>query len=298
MQAQEPQLLQTGPVANASFNYPSGITSDGTNLYVADMHNHKIRKIVISSGAVTTLAGSGSATFADGTGTSASFKYPDHLTTDGTNLYVADQQNHKIRKIVIFTGVVTTLAGSGSVGSADGTGTSASFNYPRGITIDGTNLYVSDNTNHKIRKIVISTGEVTTFAGSAAGSTTSGSTNGTGTTARFKYPYGITSDGTNLYVADADNHKIRKIVLSTRVVTTLAGSGSEGSADGTTSASFTLPYGITVFGTNLYVAERSNKIRKIALRISETADIGLTNLDNDLRCDCQCCKQQYCRRYS
>ena len=103
---------------------------------------------------VTTLAGTGSSGSANGTGTSASFNTPTQVTTDGTNLYVVDFSNHLIRKIVISTGVVTTVAGTGSSGSADNTtGTSASFNGPVGITTDGTNLYVGDSSNHLIRKI-------------------------------------------------------------------------------------------------------------------------------------------------
>ncbi len=196
-----------GTGTSASFNYPQGITTDGTNLYVADYSNHLIRKIVISTGAVTTLAGTGSSGSANGTGTSASFNYPQGITTDGTNLYVAERVNHLIRKIVISTGAVTTLAGTGSTGSANGTGTSASFSFPRGITTDGTNLYVADSGNHLIRQIVISTGAVTTLAGTGS----SGSANGTGTSASFNYPQGITTDGTNLYVADYGNNLIRKI---------------------------------------------------------------------------------------
>ena len=106
-----------------------------------------------TSGAVTTLAGTGSSGSANGTGTSASFNCPTGITTDGTNLYLADYNNHLIRKIVISTGAVTTVAGTGSSGSANGTGTSASFNFPYGITTDGTNLYVVDTSNHLIRKI-------------------------------------------------------------------------------------------------------------------------------------------------
>ena len=119
---------------------------------------------------------------------------------------MADSVNDLIRKIIISTGVVTTLAGTGSSGSTNGTGTSASFNEPWGITTDGTNLYVAGNSNHLIRKIVISTGVVTTLAGSS-----DGSANWTGTSASFNYPKGITTDGTNLYVADSGNHLIRKI---------------------------------------------------------------------------------------
>jgi len=166
--------------------------------------NHRIRKIVISTGVVTTLAGSSQGS-TDATGTSASFYFPMGITTDGTNLYVADLINNRIRKIVITTGVVTTLAGS-SQGSTDATGTSARLYYPRAITTDGTNLYVADTNNHNIRKIVISTGVVTTLAGSTAGST-----DATGTSAKFSNPREITTDGTNLYVTDTLNHRIRKI---------------------------------------------------------------------------------------
>ena len=101
----------------------------------------------------TTLAGTGSSGSENGTGTSANFNLPYGITTDGTNLYVADTSNHLIRKIVISTGAVTTVAGTGSSGSANGTGTSASFNKPFGITTDGTNLYVADDNTHLIRKI-------------------------------------------------------------------------------------------------------------------------------------------------
>ena len=105
------------------------------------------------STAVTTVAGTGSSGSANGTGTSASFNQPSGITTDGTNLYVTETSNHLIRKIVISTGVVTTVAGAASFGSANGTGTSASFNQPSEITTDGINLYVADLGNHLIRQI-------------------------------------------------------------------------------------------------------------------------------------------------
>jgi sugar lactone lactonase YvrE len=244
---------------SASFNSPYDITTDGTNLYVADLTNHRIRKIVIDNGTVTTLAGSSSGS-TDATGTSASFNGPLGITTDGTNLYVVNYISHRIRKIVIDNGTVTTLAGSSS-GSTDATGTSASFNGPRGITTDGTNLYVADYSNHRIRKIVIDNGIVTTLAGQSD----NGSTDATGTSASFNRPEGITTDGTNLYVADYANNRIRKIVIDNGTVTTLAGSSS-GFADNATgtSAKFRGPVGITTDGTNLYVADANNhRIRKI-----------------------------------
>ena len=244
----------------ATFNLPYDGTVDNGNLYVTDFGNHLIRKIVISSGVVTTLAGTGSSGSADGTGTAASFYSPGGITSDGTNLFVAGINNHIIRKIVISSGVVTTFAGTGSTGSSDGTGTAASFNFPFGITNDGTNLFVVDAQNHLIRKIVISSGVVTTFAGTGS----RGSADGTGTAASFNAP-GITNDGTNLFVADRRNNTIRKVVISTGVVTTFAGTGSAGSADGTgTAASFNNPQSITHDGTSLFVMDLSNHtIRKI-----------------------------------
>jgi sugar lactone lactonase YvrE len=158
----------------------------------------------------------------DSTSSSAgTFNNPSGIYTDGTYLYVADTGNNSIRRVVISTGVATVFAGNtaGTAGTTDGTGTAAFFNAPSGITSDGTNLYVADKGNNSIRKIVIATGVVTTFAGSTTGAP--GFTDGTGTAALFRSPAGITSDGTSLYVSDASNNSIRKIVISTTVVTTI-----------------------------------------------------------------------------
>ncbi len=250
----------------ARFKSPKGITTDGTNLYVADTSNHVIRQIVISTqAAVTTLAGTaGSHGSTDGNGTAARFKSPYGITTDGTNLYVTDSYYHLIRQIVIDNGSVTTLAGTaGDNGSTNGTGTSASFYSPLGITTDGTNLYVADSSNHLIRQIVISTKAVTTLAGGGSGY----ATDGTGTAASFYGPTGITTDGTNLYVADRTSSLIRRIVISTGEVTTLAGSSSGGGSainGNGTAARFRVPTGITTDGIVLYVIEKGNHmIRKI-----------------------------------
>ena len=217
--------------------------------------------------AVTTLAGTAAASGStDGTGEAARFNLPGGITTDGTNLYVADSFNNTIRKVVIATGVVTTLAGSpGSSGSTDGTGAAARFDHPFGITTDGTNLYVTDDSNCTIRKVVIDTGVVTTVAGTVL---SRGSTDGTGAAARFNLPGGITTDGTNLFVADTANNTIRQVVIATGMVTTVAGTASsQGSADGTGAAArFLYPYGITTDGTNLYVADSGNyTIRKVVI---------------------------------
>ncbi len=247
----------------------SGITTDGADLYVTGGFGpdamggycNEIRKIEIATGVVTTLAGSSLKGYADGTGADARFDDPEGITTDGKNLYVADEYNNAIRKIVIATGAVTTLAGSPSWGHADGRGAEARFAVPRGITTDGTNLYVTEALYNDVRRISLATGVVTTLAGSGAG----GHADGKGTQASFYFPEGITTDGTNLYVADSFNNEIRKIVISTGVVTTLAGSPKGGGADGTAAAAgFTGPLGITTDGTSLYVTDSgNNEIREI-----------------------------------
>ena len=249
----------------ARFFDPVGVTTDGTNLFVADTGNHTIRKLVIATGVVTTLAGTaGTSGSTDGTGTAAKFSDPIGITTDGTYLYVTETGNHTIRKVEIATGVVSTVAGTaGTSGSADGTGTAATFYTPYGISTDGTNLYVADSYNCTIRKIVIATGVVTTIAGTAG---TTGSADGTGTSATFNVPFGMAADAENLYIVDAYNHTVRKLVKATGVVSTIVGTaGTYGSADGSgTTATFNTPTGIATDGSVLYISDFQNSIiRKI-----------------------------------
>ena len=264
-----------GAAASATFNRPFEVTTDGTNLYVADQLGNTIRQIVIATGVVSTLAGSGTAGAADGTGTAATFNAPYGITTDGTNLYVTDSGNFKIRKIVIATGVVSSFTGTAntamSSGATDGAAALAMFSFALGITTDGTNLYVGDAVNYKIRKIVIATGVVSSLTGTANTASSSGSADGSAATATFNTPNGLTTDGTNLFVTDEVNNKIRKVVIATGVVSSLTGTAnsavSSGSADGAAaSASFYNPIGITTDGTNLYVTDYTNeKIRKIVI---------------------------------
>jgi uncharacterized protein YjdB len=211
-----------GTGASASFHQPIGITTDGTNLYVTDNNGTTIRQVVIATGEVTTLAGSGNDAEVDGTGIAASFSDARGITTDGTNLYVVDGDGCTIRKIVIATGMVTTLAGSGNSAEEDGTGAAASFKQPTGITTDGTNLYVTDFGGNTIRQIVIATGAVTTLTGSG----NLAEVDGTGTMASFKYPIDITTDGPNLYVVDYLGNAIRKIAIASRSVTTISSAPS------------------------------------------------------------------------
>jgi sugar lactone lactonase YvrE len=151
-----------------------------------------------------------------------------------------------------------------SSGSADGTGTDAEFNLLKGITIADENIYVTDTSNTTIRKIVISSGAVTTFAGIVDSSL--GDEDGIGTEASFAYPTGITSDGSNLYVVDSSSNTVRKIVIATREVTTIAGTAPRfGHVDDTAEAArFDFPVSITTDGKSLYISDKDNNaIRKI-----------------------------------
>jgi len=247
-----------GPAAQ--FYYPQGMCYDGNgNLFVSDVVNQKIRKIVIATSNVTTFAGSGAIGFSNAVGTLASFNYPQYIAYDGIgSLFVTDNNNRLIRRINTTTSNVTSFAG-GTNGSNDGVGLAASFNWLQGICSDSTgeNLYVTDASNNNIRRINIATSNVTTIAGT----TTPGSNDGIGAAARFTSPYDITADSLgNLYVADSGNNKIRKIVLSTSNVTTLAGTGGTTFADGVaSSATFNNPQGITLNSLGqIFVTDRAN----------------------------------------
>ncbi len=253
-------------VAQAFFPFPTCIVVDNAgNLYVGDAQANTIQKIN-ASGQVGLLAGtSGTAGSADGTGAAARFNQPGGLALPGSGVViVADTANATLRSIT-SAGVVTTLAGSaGNRGSVDGAGSTATFSGLTGLAVDSSGtVFVAGAMNDLIRKVT-SSGAVSTLAGSAG---VTGSTDGTGSAARFNFPTGAAvDDAGNIYVADTTNNLIRK-VTSGGVVTTLAGVfGVTGSTDGTgNQALFNHPGGLTIgaFGA-LYLTDTGNStIRKI-----------------------------------
>lgn len=215
---------------------------------------------------VSTLAGSGVAGFMNGTGINAQFNYPGSIAVDASgNVYTVDNTNPRVRKIT-SSGVVTTLAGNGTTGFADGSAINAMFYNPNGIAVDTSgNVYVADTYNQRIRKIT-SSGVVSTLAGSGPTGALCGYTDGAGTIARFCGPYGIEVDNSgNVYVSDTGNNVIRKIT-SAGVVSTLAGTSASGYVDGAgTVAQFNGLGGVTVdsAGTVYAADQTNNRIRQI-----------------------------------
>jgi len=239
-----------GPAPLAAFSFPSELTVDANrNVYVADYGNHLIRKIS-SEGAVTTIKGN------------CKFNGPSGIALKGDgSVYVADLFNNQIK--VIKEGLVSTVAGVGNQGFANGPADKALFNRPSSIAFNSKgNLYVADQHNHRIRMITPE-GLVSTVAGSGS----EGCEDGVAHRASFYGPAGIAIDGEdNLFVADRHNHRIRKIISRTGTVITFAGY-LQGFADGSgTNASFHNPSGLAVdTDGNLYVADLKNHaIRKIS----------------------------------
>ncbi len=272
-----------GTATAASLISSADVGVDGSgNLYIADTGNNRIRKVNATTGIISILAGNGRADFSgDGSiATAASLKSPTRVAIDGAgNLYIADYENHRIRKVDAATGLITTVAGNGIGGfSGDGgTATAAELASPSGVAIDGVgNLYIADTNNHRIRKVDATSGLISTVAGTGATGFTSGSFSGDGgaaTAANLNYPADITVDvAGNLYIADTNNFRIRKVDVTTGLISTMVGDGNQGfSGDGgaATAASLDSPTSVVIDGAgNLYIADTGNhRIRKVDVTI-------------------------------
>ena len=264
-----------GPAINATFWSPVNIAVDSNdNLYIADYSNHRIRKIIAATGIITTIAGTGTAGFSGdgGSAINAQLDSPYSIAVNiNGDIYIGDA-THRIRKIIAATGVITTIAGTGTFGfSGDGgPATRAEIGIAHSIAIDSSgDIYFSSAENSRVRKIIAATGIITTVAGSGFSSGSSGD-GGVATNAQLYIPTSIVFDGEgNLFIADEGNHRIRMVSTATGIITTVAGTGTPGfSGDGGLAqfAQLKSPTGLSSAPnkTQLYVADAGNvRIRSL-----------------------------------
>ena len=284
-----------GPATSAEIDavFREAIDSAG-NIYTAEYGDNRIRKISAATGVITTVAGNGTAGFAGdgGLATNAELKGPQGVTVDSAgNLYIADYLNFRIRKVDVATGIITTVAGSGSgVYSGDGgPATSAGLVAPGEVYVDSVgNLYITDYNGCRIRKVAAGTGIITTVAGN--GTVGYAGDGGPATSAELQYPGGVGIDSAgNLYIADQRNDRIRKVSAATGIITTIAGTGTQGfSGDGGPATSAELYYPGTIAidsADNLYFSDQfNNRIRKINAGtgvISTIAGVGPATYSGD-----------------
>jgi sugar lactone lactonase YvrE len=273
-----------GPATEARLNLPGDVAVDGSgNVYIADTYNHRIRQVITSTHAITTVAGTGAAGYSgdNGPAAEAELRNPAAVAVDGMgNLYIADANNNRIRNVLAATGIITTVAGSGPIGHAaggfsgdGGPAANAQLNYPVGVAVDSMgNVYVADAYNHRIRQIRAVSGVITTVVGSGPVGPDNGEFGGDGgpaTEARLNFPVDVSVDASgNLYVADTGNHRVRMVLAATGVITTIAGTGVPGyGGDGgpAVEAALNLPAGIEVDGAgHVYIADQDNhRVRRV-----------------------------------
>ncbi len=277
-----------GQASTAGVYEPRGVAVDSSgNVYIADSHNYRVRKVTVSTGVISTVAGSGTPGYTgdNGSATLAELRYPVSVALDSTgNLYIADLGASVIRKVT--GGMISTLAGTGTAGFGGDTGpaSSALLDQPNGITLDAAgDLYIADYLNDRIREIA--GGLINTVAGDSIGGSLGDS--GSALIAELNDPVGVAVDSAgNVYISDEANNRIRKV--SNGVITTFAGNGKAGYVDNVTASTGELndPLGIAVDSSgNLYIADHdNNRVRKVTVAsgiINTVAGTGTQGSDGD-----------------
>ncbi len=261
--------LETGTPTNVLLNFPNSVTRGGTEnaIYFSDKANNRIRKLDVSNNLIETIGGGGDLVENDISATSARLSFPLGLKTKGDELYFCDSLNHQVRKIDLNTGMIANVAGNFSFGdSGDGGAASAArLDTPHDIVFDAeeNNLYIADTFNHKIRKVDLATGNISTVAGN--GTAGYSGDNGPAIQAQLNNPTGIdiNSEG-HLFIADSENKVIRRIDLVSGEITTIAG-GGDSSSNLAINSSFGLPFALAIdFKDDIYVVDTiDNQIKVI-----------------------------------
>jgi sugar lactone lactonase YvrE len=264
-----------GIATAAQLSYPWGVAVNTTgDLLITDNQNHRIRRIDANTGIITTVAGTGQPGFSGegGLASSAMLSSPFGIAVDPVgNLIIADTGNYRIRKVDAKTGIITTVAGTGTSGFSgdNGPATAASFAFPFQITLDAAgNIFVSDTFNQRIRKISAGNGTISTIAGS--GQSDFSGDGGLATAAALSNPVGVAVDAKgNVFIADQSNNRIRQVAADTKIISTIAGTQKAGfSGDGglSTAAQLVLPNSVLVDASgNLLVGDAGNhRVRTIS----------------------------------
>ena len=279
-----------GPATSAGLNFPVGLALDANgNLFIADLNNNRIRRVDVNTHVITTVAGSEDPFIGDyagdgGLATLARLNQPYAVAVDANgNLFISDSANNVIRRVDASTQIITTYAGNGlpgTPGAANGDGgpaTSAQFNQPFGIAVDGNaNLFIADSNDSVVRRVDGQTQIITTFAGSPAKQGTFSGDGGAATAAGMSTVIGVFMDTTgNLYISDTGNERVRFVDNSANhIISTIAGNGTLcanpatacGDGAAATSASLNHPAGVFLDNNgNLLISDSGNqRIRIVA----------------------------------
>jgi trimeric autotransporter adhesin len=268
-----------GAATSAELDLPYGLAVDTAgNIYIADTYNNRIRKVTATTGDISTVAGDGIAGYSGdgGTATSAELDLPCGVAVDTAgNIYIADTYNSVIRKVTASTGIIYSVAGD--------------LSYPDGVAVDSaSNIYIADSGNNRVRELTATTGIVSTVAGDGvAGYSGDG---GAATSAELNDPRGVAvNTAGNIYIADTDNNRIRKVTVSTDIISTVVGDGTagfSGNGGAATSAELNEPWGVAVNTAGaIYIADfANNRIRKVTAStgiISTLAGDGTAGYSGD-----------------
>jgi len=276
-----------GPALRAEISDPTQIAVDSAgNIYIADYFNDRIREVIAATGVMATIAGGGSGGDG-GLAVNASLNYPNGVALDSAgNVYITDQYDARIRKVTVATGIISTVAGNGTMGyfGDGGAATSAELSYPGSVAVDGAgNVYIADSANQRVREVVASSGEIITFAGTGVGGYSGDG--GAATSDQLYLPIGVAVDSAgNVYIADQGDNRVREVNSSTGIITTVAGNGTAGySGEGgaATSAMLDGPTSVTVDAAgNIYIADTgNNRIREVTASSGIITTIGGTGVE-------------------
>jgi sugar lactone lactonase YvrE len=277
-----------GPALQAEVYLPHGLAADFFgNLYIADSFNSRVRRVDRRTGRIRTVAGNGNVGFSGdgGPATAAQLSFPDAVALDRAgNLYIGDANGH-VRKVNEETGIITTVAGGGTQTGENVPATEAQLNNPFGIAVDSTgDIYISDSSNFRVRRVNHRTGIIETIAGIGGGFAGSSGDGGPAIQAALAVPTGLAFDHSgNLYIAELEGSSVRRIDRRTGIITTIAGHHSPGfSGDGgpATQAQFGNLTALTFDPRgNLYVADSNNqRVRRIDRRTGIVTTVAGTGV--------------------